>query len=403
VGWLAKKLFRQPQAVGEMVAGVLLGPSMFGFIAPELQRAVFPSDSKSVLFVVAQLGIGLYMFLVGLSFQSEQFKSNAKSAMSVSVAGMSAPFLVAVLISPWLFHVPGMFGSNVTLFQATFFMGAAISITAFPMLARILQEHGLSQTPLGTLCLSAGAIADAVAWTVLAIVLASFGDGSGSAVKTIVGGIGFAFVMLALAPRLLAPLARIAERAGQVSHALLAVMLMLFMLCAFVTDAIGIHAVFGGFLFGVAVPRGLLANELRRMLEPLVVVLLVPVFFTFSGLHTQLTMIDSLGLVMISSAILAGSILAKAGACWGAARLTGQDNATALAIGVLMNARGMMELILINIGLQRGIIGPALFSILALMTIVTTLMASPLLELVYGRRARESQRGPIASVEASSK
>jgi Kef-type K+ transport system membrane component KefB len=349
-----------------------------------------------MLFVGAQLGVGLYMFLVGLGFDRSHFRIHGRSAAAVSISGMAAPFLTAVLITPWLMTIGGLFTPSVTRFEATLFMGAAISITAFPMLARIIHERGITNSPLGTLALSAGAIDDAGAWTVLAIVLASFGDGPMVAVKALAGGIGFAVFMLLLGPRLFAPLGSWAEREGGVSQTLLAIVLILFMLSAFAMDVVGIHAVFGGFVLGCVLPRGRLADDVRAKLEPMTVVLLLPMFFTFSGLNTQLTMVDSLPLVAVAAAILAASILAKGGACWAAARLTGQDNPTAMAIGALMNARGLMELIIINIGLQRGIIGPALFSVLVLMAIVTTLMASPLFERVYGRRARA--RGDLGSL-----
>ncbi|MDG2521319.1 cation:proton antiporter [Caulobacter segnis] len=398
VGWLAQKYFGQPQVVGEMIAGVILGPSLFGLFAPDLQAMLFPKESKAILFVGAQMGVGLYMFLVGLGFQSEHFRSNAKSAAAVSLSGMAAPFLVAVAMAPWLLS-HGLFGKGIDAFQATLFMGAAISITAFPMLARIIHERGISGTPLGTLSLSAGAIDDAGAWIVLAIVLASFGDGPMVAVKAIAGGGAFAVFMLTFGPKLLAPLGRMAEREGKVGPGLLGVCLLLFMLCAWAMDAVGIHAVFGGFILGTVMPRGVLSSELKRQLEPFAVVVLLPMFFTFSGLNTQLSMVNNIGLLAATIAILAGSILAKGGACWAAARLTGQDNPTALGIGALMNARGLMELIIINIGLQRGIIGPALFSMLVLMAIITTLMASPLFELVYGRTARK--RGELGELDES--
>lgn len=395
VGWAAKKYLGQPQVVGEMIAGVILGPSLFGLLAPDIQHMLFPKESKTILFVGAQLGVGLYMFLVGLGFRSEHFKSNARSAAAVSISGMAAPFLVAVAIAPWLLSL-GLFGKGIDTFQATLFMGAAISITAFPMLARIIYERGLTNTPLGTLSLSAGAIDDAGAWTVLAIVLASFGGGPMIAVKAIVGGVAFVILMLTLGPKLLAPLGRWAEREGKVSPTLLAIVLMLFMLSAFAMDAIGIHAVFGGFILGTVMPRGVLSREIKKQLEPFAVIVLLPMFFTFSGLNTQLNMVNNVSLLLVAAVILLGSILAKGGACWAAARLTGQDNPTALGIGALMNSRGLMELIIINIGLQRGIIGPALFSMLVLMAIVTTLMASPLFELVYGKKARE--RGELGAL-----
>ena len=395
VGWAAKRFLNQPQVVGEMIAGVILGPSLFGLLAPDIQQMIFPQESKPILFVGAQLGVGLYMFLVGLGFRSDHFKANLPSASAVSISGMAAPFLVAIAIAPWLLSL-NLFGEGINQFQATLFMGAAIAITAFPMLARIIHERGLSGTKLGTLSLSAGAIDDAGAWTVLAIVLATFGAGVMVAVTAIVGGGIFALVMILFGGKLLAPRARYAEPKGKVGAEVLGVVLVLFMLCAFAMDAVGIHAVFGGFILGAVMPKGFLATEIKKQLEPFAVVVLLPMFFTFSGLNTQLTMVNNLSLLAVTLVILAGSILAKGGACYLAARATGQDNATALGIGALMNARGLMELIIINIGLQRGIIGPELFSMLVLMAIVTTLMASPLFEFVYGKKARE--RGELGAL-----
>lgn len=395
VGWAAKRWLGQPQVVGEMIAGVILGPSLFGLLAPDIQAALFPKDSKAVLFVGAQLGVGLYMFLVGLGFRTDHFRQTIRSAISVSLAGMAAPFLVALALGPWLLS-QGLFGDGIDATQAILFTGACIAITAFPMLARIIHERGLSGTPLGALSLSAGAIDDAAAWCVLAVVLATFGDGAPVALKAILGGLAFAVFMLTVAPRLLAPLGRMVEREGKVTPTVLGIVLVLFMLCAFTMDWIGIHAVFGGFILGCVMPRGLLSAGLKTKLEPFVVVVLLPMFFTFSGLNTQLTMIDSINLLGVTAVVLIASIAAKGLACYGAARLTGQDNATAMGIGALMNARGLMELIIINIGLQRGVIGPALFSMLVLMAIVTTLMASPLFEAFYGRKARE--RGELGAL-----
>jgi Kef-type K+ transport system membrane component KefB len=396
VGWLGQRYLQQPQVVGEMIAGVILGPSLFGLLMPEIQKLVFPVETKGVMYVGAQLGVGLYMFLVGLGFRGDHFKSNAKSALAVSVSGMAAPFMVAIAITPWLMTIPGLFSEKASVFNATLFMGAAIAITAFPMLARIIHERGLSQTKLGTLSLSAGAIDDAGAWCVLAVVLASFGAGPALALKTIGGGIIFAGVLLLLGPKLLAPLGRAAEQQKTLSHGLLSIVLVLFMLSAFVADGIGLHAVFGGFLLGTIMPRGALTTGLRRQLEPFAVVVLLPMFFTYSGLNTQLTMVNNLELLAVASVVLLGSILAKGGACWAAARICGEDNRTALGIGALMNSRGLMELIIINIGLQAGVIGPALFSMMVLMAIVTTLMASPLFEIVYGKHARKT--GELAAI-----
>jgi len=323
-----------------------------------------------------------------VEFETELFHLQAKSATAVSLSGLLVPFALGALLTPWLMTVPGLFGEKVRTYEAALFLGAAIAITAFPMLARIIYERGLTGTALGTLSLAAGAIGDAAAWCVLAIVLASFGGGMEVAVKAIGGGLIYTVFMLTVGRRLLKRLGAAVEKEGKLTPHMLSGCLMLVMLGAWATDAVGIHAVFGGFLLGVAMPRGLLTRELQRQLEPFTVVFLLPMFFTYSGLNTRLDMVNSVEMLGIALVVLAASCLGKFGACWAAARLAGEDNRMALAVGVLMNARGMMELILLNIGLQRGIIQPPLFAVLVLMAVVTTLMATPVFELVYGRHAR---------------
>jgi Kef-type K+ transport system membrane component KefB len=398
VGALARRL-GQPQVVGEMVAGVFMGPSLLGLLLPNLQPKLFPPDSLKVLYVGAQLGVGLYMFLVGVEFNNQTFLSRARSAAAVSIAGLALPFVLGAGLAIPLLKFPGLFSPQATLFEAMLFLGAAMSITAFPMLARILYERGLTGTPLGTLALAAGAIGDAGAWCILAIVLASFGAGPTVAIKAIGGGIAYGVFVLTIGRKLLTRLGVAAEKAGVVTPPLLATTLMLFMLAVWITDGIGIHAVFGGFLLGIAMPRGLFARDLRRQLEPFAVVFLLPMFFTYSGLKTRLDMVNSFQMLWIALAVLAAACLGKGGGCWAAARWRGEDNRTALAIGTLMNSRGLMELIIINIGLQKGVIQPALFSIMVLMAIVTTLMATPMFEWVYGRHARKVGALGVAAVE----
>jgi Kef-type K+ transport system membrane component KefB len=400
VGWLANKYLGQPQVVGEMIAGVVLGPSLFGLFFPELQGALFPKETRNILYVGAQFGVGLYMFLVGTTLRLDHFQSKAKSAVGVSAAGIVAPFLFAAAITPFLLDIPGLFAEGLGQGPATLFMGACIALTAFPMLARIINERGLANTSLGTLTLTAGAFDDAVSWCVLALVLATFGAGPGIALLAAIGGIGFALFMVFIGRKLLIPLGRAVEAKGELTHSLLAVVLMLYAMSAFFMDAVGIHAVFGGFLLGACMPRGLLTEEIKRKIEPMTVVFLLPMFFTYSGLNTQLGTVNSLTLLAIALGILLVSIAAKFGACWLAARLAGEDNRTALGIGALMNARGLMELIIINIGLQKGIIGPTLFAMMVLMAIVTTVMAGPLFELVYGRKARETGELGALGIEA---
>ncbi len=403
----------QPQVVGEMIAGVLLGPSLLGWIWPGSTKWLFTPETRGILYAGAQVGVGLYMFLVGLEFRTDHFRSRARSAASVSIAGMAVPFALGALLVVWLRDVPGIFAPEVRYFEGALFMGASIAITAFPMLARIISERGLAGTPLGTLALSAGAIDDAAAWCVLAVVLAAFGASEpfeiggvliGAEVVAIGGAAAFGLVALTVGKRLLAGFGRRAERDGGVSPAALASVLALFSLTAWYTDVIGVHAVFGGFILGIAMPRGVFAADLRRKVEPFAVVFLLPMFFTFSGLNTRLDVLFAPNLLLAGAAILFASVAGKGVACWAAARLNGEDNATALAVGTLMNARGLMELIIINIGLERGIIGAPLFSILVMMAIITTLMASPVFERVYGRKrtrllpddATPDQSGPVS-------
>lgn len=386
VGRLARKL-GQPQVVGEMVAGVMLGPSLFGLLLPQVQTALFPKETMGMLYVAAQLGVGLYMFLVGTEFRADHFRSRARSAMTVSIAGIAAPFALAFALAPWLHSVAGLFATKTKLLEASLFLGAAIAITAFPMLARIIQERGLAGSSLGTLALTAGAVDDAAAWCILAIVLASFGGSWTGAYLAIAGGVLFGVFMLTIGPRLLRRLASGLRADKPLPHTVFALVLALFCLGAFAMDAIGIHAVFGGFVLGCAMPRGPLTEKLRESLQPFVVVFLLPMFFTYSGLNTSLGLLIDPAILPAALAILVASFAGKGVACWAAARLTGESSRDAMAIGALMNARGLMELIIINIGLAAGVILPGLFAILVLMAVVSTLMATPLFNAVM-RHAR---------------
>lgn len=396
VGRLAQRL-GQPQVVGEMIAGVMLGPSLFGLLLPQLQQMVFPKATMGSLYVAAQLGVGLYMFLVGLEFRGDHFRQRARSAVSVSLAGIAAPFALAFLIVPWLFTTPGLFAAKTRLFEASLFLGAAIAITAFPMLARIIHERGLAGTSLGTLSLTAGAVDDAAAWCILAIVLASFGGSWMGAYAAIGGGAAFAIFMTTIGRRLLARLAHGVYPGAPLPNSRFAAVLVLFALCAFAMDAIGIHAVFGGFLLGCVMPRGPLAEKLRETLQPFVVVFLLPMFFTYSGLNTRLDMLFDPAMLLAAGVILLASFGGKGVACWAAARLNGESHTDAMAIGALMNARGLMELIIINIGLAAGVIEPGLFSILVLMAVVTTVMATPLFNWVMRRGSAPAGALPLVT------
>jgi Kef-type K+ transport system membrane component KefB len=384
LGWVAGKV-GQPHVVGEMVAGFLMGPSFFGWVLPSLQRQLFPADNVPILFVVSQLGLVLFMFCMGLDFRPDLVLKHRRRAASVSIAGVVLPFALGAYLATFLFRTPGFFADGVGLFHAVLFLGAAMAITAFPVLARIIHERGIAGTDVGTLTLAAGAIDDAAAWVILAVVIGSFTGSQMMAVGAAGGGVLYVVVVLFIARPLLGRLNDAAERQGAVAPWMFAATLAAVAFAAWFTDTVGIYAVFGAFLLGAAMPRGLLSRELRRLVEPVTTTLLVPLFFVYSGLNSRLDLVNSTWLWGVALLVFAAACAGKGVACWGAARLTGAGNREALAVATLMNARGMMELILVNIGLQHGLITPTLFTILVLMTIATTLMAGPLFSILYAR------------------
>lgn len=394
VGLLAKKI-GQPQVVGEMIAGVLLGPTLFGMALPDVQRNIFPTGaSMGILYSFSQVGLVLYMFLIGVEFDTNLIRRRLRSAASISIAGIVTPLVLGVLLAILLNDQPGLFGPQVSVGEAMLFLGAAIAVTAFPMLARIVFEHGLTGTSLGTLVLAAGSVDDAVSWCILAGMLAIFKQNATIAVLAVVGGMLYALVVLTVGRFLLGNLGRMAERAGGISAPMLAVVLLMVMFCAWLTDEIGIYSIFGGFILGIAMPRGLFASQLLKNLEPIVTNFMLPLFFVYSGLNTRLGLLNSWWLWGIAALLFIAAVFGKGGACFVAALLNKEPRREALAIGSLMNARGLMELILLNIGLQQGVITPTLFTMLVLMAIGTTLMASPLFEMFDTRK--EARRTAIA-------
>jgi Kef-type K+ transport system membrane component KefB len=429
VGLVAARL-GQPQVVAEMIAGVVLGPSVFGLVLPQWQAALFPwdpqqqlRDTQSYLFPASQLGLALYMFIVGMEFRVDVIRQNIKCSIAVSAAGMIAPFVLGAALAAYFYHQTELFPARTTLREAMLFLGASMCITAFPMLARIIHYKGLSGTLMGTVAIGAGAIDDVTAWCLLALVLASFDGDPARAGEAILGGVAFvAVVAFVVRPLLLWGqrwLIRSADRStagvalakpddlhteldeedeqpdvgavaapGELSEAGLVICLALMALGAWFTDLIQLHAVFGAFVVGAAIPRGAVTRGLIKRIQPLAVALLLPLFFTYSGLNTRIGLLNSWYLWSMCLLVLAAAIVGKGVACYVAARATGLTHRDSLGIGTLMNARGLMELIIINIGLQRGIISEGLFATLVIMAIVTTLMASPIFDMV----TRENQK-----------
>ncbi len=400
VGLLSQRL-GQPQVVGEMVAGVFLGPSLLGRLAPDIQHHLFPpGPSNIVLYTAAQIGLVLYMFLIGLNFDVNLIKHRVGTAAAVSSAGILTPLALGALIAAPLLAGGIYFDKSVTLIMAMMFLGASIATTAFPMLARIIYERGLSGTPLGTLALACGVTDDALSWCILATVRAIHRGSVAVAATAIIGGILYTLLLLTIGRKALRVLGTASERRNTITPAVLSTVLILLMACAWFTDAVGIYAIFGAFILGVAMPSGFFAQHLTGILEPLVTTFLLPLFFVYSGLNTQIGLLNSPTLWAVTLGILVVSIAGKGIACTVAARLNKVPFRESVALGTLMNARGLIELILLNIGLQAGIITPTLFTILVFVAIVTTLMATPIFEFVYGRHRKSSEDSQIESDHA---
>ncbi len=392
VGMVALR-FGQPQVVAEMITGVFLGPSLFGVLAPEWQAWLFPwdptqegRDTSCYLFPISQLGLALYMFIVGMEFRVDIVRDKLRSSIAVSLAGMVTPFVLGAGLAWVLFHHTELFPEKTSLREAMLFLGASMCITAFPMLARIIHFKGLAGTTMGTVAIGAGAIDDATAWILLAVVLASFDGDVSQSLVNIGGAVAYVAVTLLLVRPLLARASRWCMEEDKLSDAGLVVGLALMALGAWFTDLIGLHAVFGAFVMGAAMPRGVMTRDLMARIQPLTVALLLPLFFTYSGLNTKIGLLNTWFLWGMCLAVLAAAVLGKWAACTLAARATGIPPREAMGIGILMNARGLMELIIINIGLQRGIISEGLFATLVIMAVVTTLMASPIFERLVGSR-----------------
>ncbi|MBH8576520.1 cation:proton antiporter [Nostocaceae cyanobacterium CENA369] len=391
VTFVGRRYLGQTDVVCEMIAGVMLGPSLFGLIAPELQQWLFPkaaillatgakipNPSMSILFAVSQIGLVIYMFLIGLEFNTDLIKQRIKSAGLVSGAGILAPFTLGAAASFLLYGKAELFKEGVTPWAAALYLGASMSITAFPMLARMLYERGIAKTRFGTLALAAGSIDDATAWCLLAIVLASLKANASIAALAIGGGIGYVLLSVFVGRSALSIFTRMTKRDGGVSIQTLTLVLIVLMFCSWLTDAAGIYAVFGAFILGTAMPRGEFAEQVRDRTEYLTTSFLLPIFFVFSGLNTQIGLVNTPALWAIALLIVVIAILGKGIACMLAARLAGENWRESATIGALMNARGLMELIILNIGLEQGVITPTLFTIMVIMAIVTTLMASPI-------------------------
>jgi Kef-type K+ transport system membrane component KefB/nucleotide-binding universal stress UspA family protein len=386
-------LFRrigQPQVMGEIVAGILLGPSLLGEIAPSWQHHLFSADVLPFIDVLSQIGLVFFMFLIGLELDVRLIKGRGHAAAAVSHASIVVPFLSGIGLALAIFTRLGSAEGDFAPFAL--FLGASMSITAFPVLARILTERRLNKTRIGAVTITCAAIDDVTAWCLLAVVVAvAAADGLGGAFQTIGLAALFIAMMLLLVRPLVARLATYQEEAGGLSATMLAVVFAGLLLSSLATDRIGIHAIFGAFLFGAIMPQqSEFIAELTAKLEDFAVVFLLPLFFAYSGLRTEIGQLGTdTTLWLYCAAIVAVAVVGKWGGSTVAARMVGLSWRESLGLGILMNCRGLTELVILNIGLDLGVIPPALFAMLVIMALVTTFMTTPILGMIYPRHEQE--------------
>jgi Kef-type K+ transport system membrane component KefB len=378
----------QPPVIGEILGGIALGPSLLGALIPASQSLLFPALVLEQLNLLAQLGLILFMFLIGLEVQPEQLRGRVPLASRVSLVGVVLPLLLGILLGLALEQVAPELLPHQNVVTGSLFMGTAMAITAFPVLARILKERGLLAIPLGQLVITCAATDDILGWLLLAGVISFSHSGSlaGAWPALLFTGLWALVLLVGLRP-MMAQLERHYRSKRELDPAMLALVLAGAILSAIVTEMTGVHYIFGAFLFGLALPRyGPLQRRLQLQTEQLVVTLLLPIFFAISGLRTSLSVLQGPTMLLALGAVLVVAIGGKYLGCWGVARLAGLPAREAQAVGWLMNTRGLTELVVLNVGLSLGVIGPALFTVMVMMALITTAMAGPLLgRLGYGR------------------
>jgi len=376
----------QPPVIGEVLAGIMLGPSLLGRLAPDAQHFLFPPSAVPHLGMIAQFGVILYMFILGLELDANALRRRANSLLVIAKASILLPFLLGIGLAFLLY--PILSTSAVPFVSFAFFLGVALAVTAFPVLARILTDRGLSKTPLGVTALSCAAMNDVIAWCLLALVVGVAQADVGSALMVFGGALAFLavmfFVVRPLAIRALAPTDEPETTRGRATLLFTAMLVS-----ALVAEWIGIHALFGAFLLGAIIPHdSAIAKSFTAKLEDLVTIVFLPAFFAFTGLRTQIGFVETADEWLLCGLIILVATLGKFGGTALAARWTGMTWNDSAKLGVLMNTRGLMELIVLNIGLDLGIISPKLFAMLVIMALVTTIATSPLLSLL-NKRLRE--------------
>ncbi len=394
--------FGQPRVVGEMFAGILLGPSLLGWVAPGISAYLFPPASLGFLNALAQIGVVVFMFLVGLGINPAELKKHGHAAVLTSHVSITAPFVLAAILALYLY--PRLSDDSVSFTSFALFMGSAMSVTAFPVLARILIERGLLQSRLGTVAIASAAVDDVTGWCILAYIVAlSRVAHTGTSIWTTVGGIViFAFIMIYGVKNFLVGMEVSYQKWGGLSENRLAVMLLLLLSSALCTEWLGLHLLFGAFMMGVIMPKGeKFVNYVLERFETITVTLLLPLFFAFTGLRTNIGLVKGQEMWMYCGLIVLVATVGKLGGSTLASWLTGMPVREAAGLGTLMNTRGLMELVILDIGLDIKVISPALFSMMVVMALVTTFMATPLLSWFCPDRILYGKPLPVASGDAA--
>lgn len=379
----------QPAVIGEMVAGIALGPSLLGAVAPNFSAFIFPVTSLGNLQLVAQVGLILFMFLIGMELDMNLVKKKAGTAVLISNAGIIVPYGLGIGLAYFMYkdYAP----EHVPFYAFALFIGIAMSITAFPVLARIIRERGITNTKLGVIAMTSAAADDVAGWCLLALVIAVAKAGSlATSLYTIIAAVCYALIMLMVVRPLLRKLSQQKTEDKLIKRSTIALVFVVMLLSAYTSEVIGIHALFGAFLAGVCMPaewsfRKLIIDKI----EDVALVMLLPLFFVFTGLRTQVGLLNDPALWGMCAVIIIVAIAGKFGGSAAVARISGESGYTSLSIGALMNTRGLMELVILNIGYDLGILTPKVFTMMVLMAIVTTFMTSPilsLLERVYKRK-----------------
>ena len=372
------RLFRclgQPPVIGEVVAGILLGPTLLGRLSPDAYHFLLPPSVVPALETVAQLGVLLYLFLVGLELNASLLRRRAHVTVAISHASIVCPFLLGSVLALWLY--PRLSSSDVPFTPFALFMGVALSITAFPVLARILTDRNLTRTELGAIALTCAATDDVTAWCLLALLVGVARAQVGGLWFILIGAAAYvAFMFLAVRPAATWLTARFDR--GRLSPGVVALVFVGLLLSALATEAVGIHALFGAFLFGAVIPHdGAVAREFTRRLTDLVTIFLLPAFFALTGMRALIDFSPENWLLAVVLTLTATA--GKFGGTFAAARLTGLDGRTSAALGLLMNTRGLMELIVLHVGLTLKVISPTLYSLMVFMALATTVATTPLL------------------------